>query len=432
MILTNAAESASRVDTFVPRRNEQGVDVSDSTSLSVPAAGWYPDRSDPRVSRWWDGQQWTDHMREAASVVAASVVQPVSASAFALPVTEPPGPSTAPVAAPATVAPTVAHAAIPAGWYADNTDARLQRWWNGAQWTTHTASRTGAQASAAAVASPASGAYQPDPSYALARGSMDGAAVAVNSLATRGMIYSLIALVLNPLFIMSIGGFVNGIRSLRRAPNFLPANARRGQAIAAIVVGVVATLLSIVALVSAYQVYAAAHAGTYTRSLVQEHIRLDLSTRLAADVASVSCPAHPPIQSGTTFLCTATIAADGSTLPVTGKFVSDTGAYTWTAPPLLDGTVATIGGAPETIAGMKQTISQGLDDHGATVTEVDCPAGAATEARATFVCTVTMSDERTAPIGVVVDASGSTWSYGYGAFYSEDGTGYDGSPATGG
>jgi hypothetical protein len=245
--------------------------VSESTSLSVPAAGWYPDRSDPRVTRWWDGQQWTDHIREVATAVAASVVQPVSAAAFALPVADVPDVSVADPSAPVAVAVGVtaatlptASAAIPAGWYADNTGASLQRWWDGSQWTTHTAARAGAQAAAVApVAAPVTSAYAPNPSYALAPGSMYGASSAVNSLATRGMIYSLIALVLNPLFIMSIGGLVNGIRSLRRAPNFLPADARRGQAIVAIVVGVVATLLTVFAIVSAVQVYAAAHAGAH-------------------------------------------------------------------------------------------------------------------------------------------------------------------------
>lgn len=29
---------------------------------AVPA-GWYPDRQDSSRSRWWDGQQWTAHLR---------------------------------------------------------------------------------------------------------------------------------------------------------------------------------------------------------------------------------------------------------------------------------------------------------------------------------------------------------------------------------
>ena len=48
------------------------------------AAGWYPDPAQPDRLRWWDGQQWTDHVRAAAPAtvapvsVAAPVAQPVA------------------------------------------------------------------------------------------------------------------------------------------------------------------------------------------------------------------------------------------------------------------------------------------------------------------------------------------------------------------
>jgi hypothetical protein len=31
--------------------------------MSVPDAGWYPDSLDARMLRWWDGAQWTRHVR---------------------------------------------------------------------------------------------------------------------------------------------------------------------------------------------------------------------------------------------------------------------------------------------------------------------------------------------------------------------------------
>ena len=32
----------------------------------TPAAGWFPDPSGGAGSRWWDGQQWTDHVSDPA------------------------------------------------------------------------------------------------------------------------------------------------------------------------------------------------------------------------------------------------------------------------------------------------------------------------------------------------------------------------------
>ncbi len=47
------------------------------------AAGWYPDPTLSDRLRWWDGQQWTDHIREAATAPVAPSA-PVAA-AFAQP-----------------------------------------------------------------------------------------------------------------------------------------------------------------------------------------------------------------------------------------------------------------------------------------------------------------------------------------------------------
>lgn len=127
-----------------------------------------------------------------------------------------------------------------ANWYPDNADPHLQRWWDGQQWTVHTAPRFAAAAPAA---------YAPNPTYGYAS---PGVKPAVNAIATRGMVFSLIGVVINPFFVLTICGIVWGIIGLTRASRFTPQYARRGQAIAAIVVGIGGMILNAVVAVSVY------------------------------------------------------------------------------------------------------------------------------------------------------------------------------------
>jgi hypothetical protein len=46
-------------------------------AMSAPAAGWYPDPSDPGSSRWWSGEAWTDH-KQPAAVAAVPALAPVA------------------------------------------------------------------------------------------------------------------------------------------------------------------------------------------------------------------------------------------------------------------------------------------------------------------------------------------------------------------
>lgn len=32
-------------------------------ALPLPAAGWFPDSNNPQQVRWWDGHQWTGHVK---------------------------------------------------------------------------------------------------------------------------------------------------------------------------------------------------------------------------------------------------------------------------------------------------------------------------------------------------------------------------------
>ena len=108
--------------------------MSDGGALTVPVAGWYPDRDESNTVRWWDGQQWTDYTQSIAPA-AAAFEQPVSASAFGFgpveqhPVEQVPVAQQVPVAEKQEIAP---------GWYSDNADPSILRWWDGIQWTAHT------------------------------------------------------------------------------------------------------------------------------------------------------------------------------------------------------------------------------------------------------------------------------------------------------
>jgi hypothetical protein len=268
--------------------------VSDPNALSVPDPGWYPDRSDPTILRWWDGGQWTDNTHSIAPE-AVNVEQPVDISAFGLtPASEASAPAAAvvtpaiatpepaiivPAAAPEfftaaepeqvvaePVAETPAAPVIPPGWYPDYHDATIQRWWDGRGWTAHTAPLAGAAAPEAA----GTAGVVAEPAVAVAVAAAPAAAPSAanrvapvagekNTIATRALIMSIISLFINPLFVFSILGLVFGIRGLRRAPQFPPELGRRGFAIAAIIISVIGVLLAILSVVSAIVVYNQTH-----------------------------------------------------------------------------------------------------------------------------------------------------------------------------
>lgn len=336
--------------------------MSDTTGLTVPPAGWYPDRNEANLARWWDGQQWTDQTQSTAPA-AAAFDQPVSAAAFGFsdPAATAAAPDPAATAAPAPAAP----AAAPSpGWYPDNRDPSLQRWWDGREWTAHTT-----------------------PTVPLAT----LPASAVNSIATRGMIYSLIGLVLNPFAMMSIGGFVLGVRALRRVPQFAPQSARRGPAIAAIVLGAIGTVVTVILIIGAVTT-AVTHARlnsvhVFDRQGAERHLVAELATGSPNDSAtSVSCPPDPAMKAGDRFDCTATLG-DGRTMPVHITIDVNGGAYTysWTAnraeatgrsaaSPLFQADhPGSAGQYP--LQDIEQSVQVDVADHyGVAVSRVDCPA----------------------------------------------------------
>ncbi|HEU0206449.1 MAG TPA: DUF2510 domain-containing protein [Pseudolysinimonas sp.] len=191
-----------------------------TTPLTVPPAGWYPDRNESNVLRWWDGQQWTDQTKSAGPA-AAAFEQPVSASAFGFvapeqnPVVHNPLVHNPLVHNPAAL-PAAQPGVIPPGWYPDNADPGLRRWWDGTQWTTHTA------------------AAAPDGSRELGRASgawAEPVSSVNNTMATLSLIISIVSfagLVVVALLPLCLAGIIIGIVALRRARRFAPNGRRRG------------------------------------------------------------------------------------------------------------------------------------------------------------------------------------------------------------
>jgi predicted lysophospholipase L1 biosynthesis ABC-type transport system permease subunit len=62
---------------------------------------------------------------------------------------------------------------------------------------------------------------------------------------------------------------------------------------------------------------------------VQEQIASSLSEQVGGDF-SVTCPTGVPAQEGATFACTATDAADGTTVTIAVTASDDAGGFAWT------------------------------------------------------------------------------------------------------
>lgn len=83
-------------------------------STTAPPAGWFPDPGDASQERWWSGEAWTEHHREApagSEPAAGHLEEPVAAAAepqYVFEMTPAAEPEPEPAAAPAPVAPVAA------------------------------------------------------------------------------------------------------------------------------------------------------------------------------------------------------------------------------------------------------------------------------------------------------------------------------------
>jgi Protein of unknown function (DUF2510)/Domain of unknown function (DUF4333) len=306
--------------------------VSDLTpTLTVPAAGWYSDRNDATVQRWWDGGQWTDDARSIAP--AASVFGLGAAQAVSQPIASPTAYPVAPQLTPQSTATVAAQPTVAAAWYADPTDASITRWWDGQRWTQHTAP----------ISPAAAPSYSPNPSYALSPGSLSGSqpvTFAPNSLATGALIVGLVSILINPLGAASISAIVMGIVALRRARNFAPTAARRGSAIAGIVIAVAAivigAILAIVVIQAKYAADAPKSTAPYTsgtpKSVDQLTTLITNDMQKYGAVSRVDCPTDASVAPGAKFDCQA-VFVDGRTTTVDVSFNADGGYGIGFSPP---------------------------------------------------------------------------------------------------
>ena len=372
-------------------------DVSDGGALTVPVAGWYPDRSESNTVRWWDGQQWTDQTQSIAPA-AAAFESPVSSAAFGFV-----PPEQNPVADnPLAQNPVAQSSGVAPGWYPDNRDPSLQRWWDGRDWTAHTAPTVVV------------------PTYAA------NVAPAKNTWATLALLLSIVSfagLIFAPLLLIAAWGIVMGIVALRRARRFAPGAGRRGQAVAAIVVGAISAISTIVLTVAAIGVFQQLHpaasaptaspSGIFFPSTVPElkqAIATSIGKHYSVTVKTVTCDGAASMVAGSIFEC-GVIADDGRWEPIQvqiGRPVESGMSYGLGYGPLLPSGSTAPAPAPRTLDSIKQELLVNLQQAwGSPVASITCDAAASTADGSRFPCNISLADGRTGILVItMVDPGG--------------------------
>ena len=360
--------------------------MSDGGALTVPVAGWYPDRNESNTVRWWDGQQWTDHTQSTAPA-AAAFAEPVSVAAFGFV-----APESNPIAQ--------AHQ-TPPGWYPDNANPSIQRWWDGRDWTAHT--------------TPTVVAPQPTPGYVGAT---------KNTFATLALLLSIVSfagLIFAPLLLVAVGGIVMSIVALRRARRFQPGAGRRGQAIAGIVVGAVSAVMTIVLTVAALSVYQQLHSSLgpqnaggqsetqsgaapgssdivfpSTVAELKQSIATSVARQDSVTVTTVTCDAAASMVSGSMFQCGVLVADGrwGSIQVQIGRPAASGMSYGLGFGPLM-ASGSTPPPANYTVDSIKQELSVNLQQAwDSPVTNITCADSASAAVGSQFPCDVALADGR--------------------------------------
>jgi len=392
--------------------------VSDLTALTVPPPGWYPDRNEANLVRWWDGQQWTDQTRSTAPAAAAfEHPAAVESVAWVAPVS-----SVAPVA---SFGATVATDQIAPGWYPDNADPALQRWWDGVQWTTHT--------------TPTVPAAQPGAGAVAYGAGVEPVSSGANSMATLSLIISIVSfagLIIVQLLALAVAGIIIGGVALRRVRRYAAPARRRGQALAGVIIGSISLIMTILLTVAAVVVYQQVHdtgvsqTGTQqsgpqagggtgsdpggisfpsTIAELKQRIAQYATEQNSVAVTSVTCDSAASMVSGSSFDC-GVVVADGRWAPAWLVILNPQGdgmGYNMQVGDLLAADATATSTAPPTLDDVKEILGVNLPQAWqSAISTLTCDPGASTAQGSKFGCQVDLSDGRSGDVLVIMTPSG--------------------------
>jgi hypothetical protein len=272
-------------------------------TATAPPPGWYTDPNAPAQQRWWSGLGWTDHVQAAPALAEPVQVAPVQLGSVPL----------------GTPLPQSMTTEEQLSWHRDPEPAKSDPAFDGF---------------GSIGVAPLTRGFGPQGVQPFAHGpSYNYGVVAAPPLENRpaksGLIFSLVSLLINPLLIIGIIGIVKGSQGLSRArqlESMGQPDTRRGSATAAVLVGLLSTLLCIGSIVLGVTTYLAVH--SYHHEAMETAIAQDVN-RQSGLTATVTCPESEPLTAGLTFECTV-VGPTGGTAYADVTFVDSNGRYSVT------------------------------------------------------------------------------------------------------